>query len=323
MKAIANRDPYKIGLVAIASLAALAVLVTVLSTLSFGEKTYTAHIQHTAGMRVGEDVQVAGVSVGQVKSIELGPDDVVVEFTVKSDIRLGADTTGAVKVATLLGTHYFAVDPQGEGTLADDTIPLDRTEVPYNLQDVIDGGTEALGELDAPLLARALTVVADATEAGQEEFGPALKGVARISEVIARRTGQTGELLEAARAVSDQLSDSTEDILGLMRSTTLVLDEIQSRRDAIRSLLVKAGALADALNSVVSQTQGDLDVALRDVRSVLKMLKEQDDILVRALASLAPSVRYIANASGNGPWLSATTDSVVPDPLVCKGQGTC
>lgn len=323
MKAIANRDPYKIGLAAVAAIAALAIVITVISTISFGEKSYTAHIQHTAGLRAGEDVQIAGVSVGQVKSIELGPSDVVVEFTVKSDIRLGADTTGAVKVATLLGTHYFAVDPQGEGSLADDTIPLTRTEVPYNLQDVIDGGTEALGELDAPLLAKALTVIADTTEAGQEEFGPALRGVARISEVVARRTGQTGELLEAARAVSDQLSDSTADILDLMRSTTLVLDEIQTRRDAIRSLLVKAAALADALNSVVNQTQGDLDVALRDVRAVLGMLKEQDDILVRALTNLAPSVRYISNASGNGPWLSATTDNVTPDPLVCNGQGTC
>ncbi|HSV41196.1 MAG TPA: MlaD family protein [Nocardioidaceae bacterium] len=323
MKKLVNQDPYKVGLVAVAIGVLFAGLVTVVSTIDFGVKNYTAHIEHTAGLRAGEDVQIAGVNVGQVKSIELNGQDVLITFTVKSDIELGADTEGEVKVATLLGTHYFAVDPQGAGSLPDDEIPLDQTNVPYNLQDIIDKGTEAIGSIDAELIAKALTTMSTTIEAGADEFGPALEGVARVSEVIATRSNQAGDLLEAARAVAEQLSDSTADIVQLMRSTTVVLDEIQTRRAAIHSLLVKTAALADSLNSIIGSTEDDLNVALRDVRSVLTMLKGQDATLRNALELLAPSFRYLANATGGGPWVTATTDSAVPDPLVCKGQGTC
>jgi phospholipid/cholesterol/gamma-HCH transport system substrate-binding protein len=160
-------------------------------------------------------------------------------------------------------------------------------------------------------------------EQGQEEFGPALKGIARVSEVIATRSGQAGDLLAAARSVADQLSESTADIISLMKSTTVVLDEIQTRRAAIHSLLVKTSALADSLNAIIGQTQSDLTSALRDVRSVLTMLKGQDKTLKQALELLGPSMRYLANATGDGPWITATTENAVPDPLVCKGQGTC
>lgn len=323
MKKLVNQDPYKVGLVAVAIGVLVAGLITVISTVQFGVKTYTAHIAHTAGLRAGEDVQIAGVSVGQVKSIELAGQDVLVTFTVDNGIRLGSQTTGAVKVATLLGTHYFAVDPQGSGSLPDDSIPLAQTNVPYNLQDVIDRGTDALGKIDPELIARALTTMSSTIEQGQEEFGPALRGIARVSEVIATRSGQAGDLLEAARSVANQLSESTADIIALMKSTTVVLDEIQTRREAIHSLLVKTSALADSLNAIIGQTQGDLRAALRDVRSVLTMLKGQDRTLRNALELLGPSMRYLANATGDGPWITATTESAVPDPLVCKGQGTC
>lgn len=323
MKKLVNQDPYKIGLVAVAIGVVLAAVVTVVSTISFGTKTYTAHLAHTAGLRPGEDVQIAGVNVGQVKGIELGGQDVVVTFTVDSGMRLGSQTEAQVKVATLLGTHYLAIDPQGSGTLSGDSIPLAQTSVPYNLQDVIDRGTEALNKIDAPLIAKALTTMSQTLEASEDDFGPALQGIARVSEVIATRSTQAGDLLTAAKAVADQLSDSTADILQLMRQTTVVLDEIHTRRAAIHSLLVKSAALADALNSIVGSTEEDLGVALRNVRDVLGMLKQEDDTLKRALEVMAPSARYLANATGDGPWASAYTDQVTPDPLICKGKGTC
>ena len=45
--------------------------------------------------------------------IELMDTNVEVSFVLDEDIDLGSETTAAVKVATLLGTHYLEVDPQG------------------------------------------------------------------------------------------------------------------------------------------------------------------------------------------------------------------
>jgi len=263
------------------------------------------------------------VPSGEVKSVKLAGDEVIVEFTLDKGIRLGAQTTAAVRVATLLGTHYLAVDPQGSGSLTGDNLPRAQTSVPYNLQDVIDRGTEQLEKLDPALISKALTVVSETTEASQAEFGPALKGIARVSQVIATRTDQAGELLEAARGVADQLSDSSTDLLELMRQTNLVLDEVLGRRVEIHDLLVKTIALSKALTSIVTDTQADLKPALKDTHTVMAMLKSQEKKLQEALSVLAPTARYLANATGSGNYVTTVPADGLPDGLICKGKGTC
>jgi len=122
MKLLERQDPFRIGLVTIAAGAVVGLLVVLFTFVSFGTRSYTAVLAQTAGLRAGEDVEVYGIPKGEVKSIELAGDVVKVRFVLDSDIDLGDESTAAVKVATLLGTHYLAVSPAGSGHA--DTIPL-------------------------------------------------------------------------------------------------------------------------------------------------------------------------------------------------------
>jgi phospholipid/cholesterol/gamma-HCH transport system substrate-binding protein len=325
MKPMNARDPFKTGLVAIVIMGVIGAAVIFFSVVSFGTKRYTAVLEHTGGLRSGEDVQVHGVSKGEVTGIELEEDRVVVSFVLDSDIELGSRTSATVKVATLLGTHYLEVDPQGAGALADATIPLERTAVPYNLQDVLESGAGALEELDPELLAESLTQVAGTLGASQDEIRPALEGVARLSEIIATRSDQTGELLTAARSVTDQLATSHRDIVALMKQTNLVVTEVTSRREAIHRLLVETTELSRALRAIVESTQGELAPGLRDLNQVIRFLNQQDDQLEHVLDVMAPAVRYIANATGNGPWVDLYSDvpAIPADDVACRMRGDC
>jgi len=325
MKAMNARDPFRTGLVAIALLGVVGALVIFLSVANFGTQSYTAVLEHTGGLRAGEDVQVHGVHKGKVTGIKLEDDHVVVDFVLDSDVDLGSRTTATVKVATLLGTHYLEVDPLGTGALADATIPMDRTSVPYNLQDVLESGAGALEELDPELLAEALTQMAGTLGASQDQIRPALEGVARLSDVIATRSDQTGELLTAARSVTDQLAASSDDIIAMMKQTNLVVTEVTSRRQAIHRLLIETTELARALQSIVDSTKGKLQPALRDLNDVIRFLNQQDDQLQHVLEVMAPAARYVANAAGNGPWvdLFAHEPAMPADDVACHTRGDC
>lgn len=323
MKALADRDPFRIGLVALVVAGLIGGLVVMLSVASFGTTTYTAELEHTAGLRKGEDVQVHGVSVGKVTGIRLEDRHVEVSFVLDSDLDLGSETTATVKVATLLGTHYLEIDPQGDGSLEAGRIPLERTQVPYNLQDVIEGGTRQLEELDAVQLAKSLTAASDTLAAAGDDIGPALEGVGRLSEMVARRSEQSGELLRAARGVSDQLARSSDDIVGLMEQTNLVVSEVTARRRAIHRLLVETTSLSRALTAIVSETQGHLRPALMDLDTALDALNAEDDELERVLQVMAPAVRYIANATGSGPFIDLYSLEALPaDDARCR-MGDC
>ncbi|MCW2857408.1 MAG: hypothetical protein JWR52_3023 [Marmoricola sp.] len=321
MKPLADRDPFRVGLVAMAVGVLVAGLVLVVTFVSFGKTEYHAILAQTAGLRVGEDVEIHGVPTGKVKSIVLDGDTVRVGFTVSSNLHLGTSTTAAVKVATLLGTHYLAVDPSGSGSL--DTIPLAHTSVPYNLQDVLEKGTGNLQKLDPVLLAKALTETSKTLTATSQNIGPALDGVARLAEAVQKRSGQTGDLIAAARSVTNQLSASSGDIVVLMRDGNLVLAEINSRRAAIHTLLTETTTLASNLASIVSSTKSDMAPALRQLNVVLTTLRSQDATLKSVLDQMAPTVRYLANATGNGPWgdLWLKSPAIPPDDLACRAGG--
>lgn len=53
MKALSQRDPFKLGLIALLVGGLLVGAVVVISVIPFGEKKYTAVIAQTAGLRVG------------------------------------------------------------------------------------------------------------------------------------------------------------------------------------------------------------------------------------------------------------------------------
>ena len=321
MKSIGRQDPFRVGLATIAAGAVVALLVGFFTFVSLGTRSYTAMLAQTAGLRAGEDVEVYGIPKGKVKSIELAGDVVRVRFVLDKDIDLGNRTTAAVKVATLLGTHYLAVTPGGSGRA--DTIPLARTSVPFNLQDVLEKGTANLEKLDPELLARALTEASKTLTATNDQIGPALTGIARLSEAVQNRSDQTGDLLAAARGVTSQLSASSSDIVALMRQANLVISEITRRRDAIHTLLVETTTLAGNLAGIIEQTKADMGPALRQLNAVLETLRDEDATLKDVLGKIAPTVRYFANATGNGAWgdLWLKDPALPPDDASCRLGG--
>lgn len=315
MKAIENRDPFKLGVLAIVIGLVVAVGVVVLSSLSFGKSTYTAYLAQSAGLKPKEDVQIAGVLMGEVKSVDLagaghcGPGTspttacVKVTFTVDSGVHLGSQTTADVKVATLLGTHLLAVTPTGGGSLLGGQVPLAQTSVPFNLQDVLNKGAQTLQQIDAKQLATLLNTMTTELTPSTRIVGPALEGVVRLSTVVANRSGQIGDLLKAARSVTTQLSTSSGDLITLMKQTNLVVQEVTDRRDAIHLLLVETAKLAKNVNSIITDTKADTGPALAALNGVLAQLRAQDATLRHVLDVMAPAARYLANAAGNGPYL--------------------
>src|SRR5207237_8635802 len=123
---------------AVAGLAGLALgVVTALKARSLpviGDgTTYSAEFSEAAGLAEGNDVRIAGVEVGHVSDVRLRGDHVLVSFRVKG-AWLGDATGAAIRLKTVLGQQYLALDPQGAGTLdPGPPTPRSRTAAPYHI----------------------------------------------------------------------------------------------------------------------------------------------------------------------------------------------
>ncbi len=223
MKPFSERNPVIIGA---ASLAAIVLLVLAAFRaqdlpLIGGGDTYYASFAESGGLRVNDEVRIAGVRVGKVNSVELEDGAVRVGFKVKTDATLGEDTAAAIKVKTLLGAMYLSLEPEGDGELDEgSTIPVERTTSPFDVVDAFEGLAETSAEIDTDQLAASLTTLADLTRNTPEEFQSALSGVSALSETVASRDEQINSLLQNLESVSTVLNERDEDIVTLMRDPT-------------------------------------------------------------------------------------------------------
>ena len=306
-----------IGVAGVIATAVMGLVVAAISFIPLGQRDVTAIVEHSAGLRVGEEVQVAGVGSGEVRGIHLDGHQVRIDFTIDRDVRLGRSSRASVKVATLLGSHFLEVVPAGSGSLKDDTIPLSRTSVPFNLQDVIEGSTDALDELEGATMAESFQVVADALRDTPDEAQAAIEGVAQLSAMAAKRTDQMRALLDFSEKVTGDLARNSQEILDLMKQSTLVLEELTKRRDAIRAMLVDSKRLAREISGVLADNEAQLDPLMKDFKAALANLRKQEQKVTASIEGLGTMSRYFANAAGNGPWIDLHVPVGLADNLTC------
>jgi len=319
-----ERNPVIIGLVSMSVLAVLLVAAFRAQDLPVigGGDTYYAEFAEAGGLQSDDEVRIAGVRVGQVKSIELADGVVRVAFQVKTDSGFGPDSRADIKVKTLLGSMYISLDPAGSGQLEEGaTIPIERTSSPFDVVEAFEGLADTAGDIDTDQLARSLTTLADLTRNTPEEFRAALDGVSRLSTNIADKNEEIGSLLQNLERVSSVLDDRDEDLVDLMSDADVLFQALVARRDQIHRLLVSTQELSRELTRLVRDTRGDLEPALQELEDVLAVLNKNEDNIDDSIRLMAPFYRVFTNTLGSGPWFDTYIQNLPPVPEVLNGGG--
>ncbi len=314
MKPIRERNPIAVALVGLAILATLALAAFFANALPFigGGTGYTAYFSEAAGLQPGNEVRVAGVKVGRVTGVSLAGNKVAVTFTVKS-AWVGNATTAAIKIKTVLGDKYLALDPLGTAQQNPaQPIPLSRTTSPYDVTQAFGGLGQELSQINTSQLARSLQTLSDAFSGTPPYARSALRGLASLSASIASRDAAVTSLLAGARKVTGTLAAEDARFQALLGDGNLLLAELRQRQAAIHSLLVSTQQLATQLSGLVADDQSRLGPALAALNQVTSVLAQNQANLARALALAGPYYRLLGNALGNGRWFDVYLCGVVP-----------
>lgn len=314
-----ERNPVVVGAISLVTLA-LALTVALRADdlpLIGGGDTYHAMFTEAGGLKPNDEVRIAGVRVGRVNDIALAGDEVKVTFKVEESAELGARTGAAIKVKTILGAMFLAIEPAGAGELPEGaTIPAARTTSPYDVVEAFEGLAETSADIDTDQLARSLTTLADLTRNTPDEFRGALDGLSRLSANVAAKDAQINELLVNLERVSTVLDERDEDIVALMRDSDVLFRALVARRQAVHDLLVSSSTLSRELTTLVRQSRADLAPALQHLENVVAVLNKNEDNLDNSLRLMAPFYRVFANTLGTGPWFDTWISNFPPVPQV-------
>jgi phospholipid/cholesterol/gamma-HCH transport system substrate-binding protein len=314
MKPLKERNPVAVALVGLAILAVLGLVTFYWDDLPvIGAGTgYTAYFAEAAGLQPGNEVRIAGVTVGKVTGVALAGAKVAVTFRVK-DEWVGNRTTAAIDIKTLLGDKYLALDPLGNAPQNPGTpIPLSRTTSPYDVTQAFSAVGQQISQINTTRLAASLRTLSAAFATTPPYVRSALRGLAALSESVAVKNKEVTSLLAGARKVTGTLAGQDARFGALIDDGNLLLAELQQRQEAIGALLVDTQSLAVQLSGLVDDDQATLGPALQSLDEVTTLLRTDQADLAQALALAGPYYRLLGDTLGNGRWFDVYLCGLIP-----------
>jgi phospholipid/cholesterol/gamma-HCH transport system substrate-binding protein len=284
-----------------------------------GTTTYTADFANASGISSGDEVRVAGITVGKVTGVSLHRGVVHVDFTADKGLAISRSARAEIKLATILGQHYLAVVP-GTGQRLDggDTIPLAQTKSAYTIDKFQVDANDAVQTIDDKALATAVNTLSHNLDGDPDATREALKGIAQVSQTVASRDDELRRLISSTRTVTDVVHGQQGNLMRLLGDSDKVAAMINARRETIRLLLRSTRSMVHEVSLLVRDNSQQLRPTLIQLKTLMGTLVKNKEYLDHTLKAVTAQSRYFANATGNGPWIEVfAPDFLVTDNIFC------
>lgn len=107
----------------------------------FENETYpvTARFTSISGLKEGSTIELAGVIVGKVNTIELdtGDYEAVVHLDVDKTVELQDDTIASIRTSGIIGDKYIKLTPGGSDIILEAGGEIEETEPSISLEELV------------------------------------------------------------------------------------------------------------------------------------------------------------------------------------------
>jgi phospholipid/cholesterol/gamma-HCH transport system substrate-binding protein len=107
------------------------------SLLGVGGYLITADFPSSAGLKVGANVEIAGVAIGRVESISLKNDQAHLVLRMQPQVKITEDAIVSIKTKGLIGERFVNISPGGSDRLVPPNGRLTEVEPPVDLEELI------------------------------------------------------------------------------------------------------------------------------------------------------------------------------------------
>lgn len=317
-----NYNRIGLGVTAIAVVTVLIGAMLIVKVADIGYRQYTARFLQAAALKPGNPITVAGIPVGEVTAMRLAGDHVEAKLKVRDDLALGDDSRAVIKVTTILGSRYLALQPAGAGSLPDNIFDLAHTDVPYDLQEALADVTTTYEQVDTDTFAQTLGILGKQMRDLPAVLPQALENTHTLSTIVAERPDQLGSLLKTTEVVSNTLHSQQSTIGSLVNQGNSLVGEFVTRRASFQTLMTALTNLVETLSGIVIDDRPELEKLLTNLRELSDMLGQHDDLLRSTLQAGPVALRGLANATGTGNAVDLNVpNGLLIDSWMCAISG--
>jgi phospholipid/cholesterol/gamma-HCH transport system substrate-binding protein len=282
----------RVGVVSIVALLGLLVFAV---TAQNGLPDYVPGVQRTSmdatfanvgALTAGNDVRIADVRVGYVKSIALHNGIPVVSMSLDGSPKVYGNASAIIRAQSGLGQKYIDINPgtASAGSLPSGGIPESRTQSATDLNDVLNA-LDPQTRADTQSLLRAVGGGLDGRgqqlSAGLSALPTDLSAISSISKALSQNQGaDLATVLRAANDLSGHLQGQQAALARLVRGTGITL-----------------GALGTAKGQPLTTLLNNAPTGLTSLHSALSSLNQPLQDLGAAGVALQPGAAKLAAAT--------------------------
>ncbi|MEU0543881.1 MlaD family protein [Nocardia sp. NPDC005978] len=274
------------GIAGVAVCSVLLLAAAALYVVPIGQRTYVADFAISGGARAGDEVRVAGINVGKIREVELAGDHVEISFTVKSDVRVGHESTAEVKMLTPIGGHYLAVGLAGDKELGDRHIPRERTATPFELSDILDKGTPLFGKVDATTTRGTVEELERALNDQPDALRGVITNANELTGLLAERTEQLDTALEVSDEYVAAIADDRAILADFVRQLGTVADSLGNRKADIVGVFNLVKRLLLIINRPVMAYGDTLEPPITEIEQLFSKVFDDPNRIDVVIASL-------------------------------------
>ncbi|HZQ32587.1 MAG TPA: virulence factor Mce family protein [Mycobacterium sp.] len=243
--------------------------------------TVVAYFPEALALYPGDVVQIMGVQVGNIDSIEPTGDKMKVTFHYDNSYKVPANATASILNPTLVASRTIQLSPAYTGgpVMKDGAvIPLERTQVPVEwdeLRNSINRILQGLGPTD------------------KDPKGPFGDIIESAANGLAGKGQQINNTLNSLSEALTALNKGRGDFFGVVKSLAVFVNALYQSDQQFVSLNNNLASFTNKFN----QTNHDVSDALRNLNELLsttrQFVDQNSDVLVHDIDNLADTTNAI------------------------------
>lgn len=318
-----------LGLVYVALLAMFVVLTVAMYNKAFTPVVMARVDAGKTGLQLlpHSDVKIRGLIVGEVRSIDIAPND-----RAEIHIALQPDKVGAIPRGvsarlipkTLFGEKFVDLippkNPAGHGLAAGTVIHEDTSKESVEINKVLDDLMPLLNAIPPAKLNATLNALATALDGRGAQIGHSIDLVSRLVPKLNRSMPDLKHDIKRIGDVAKIANEAAPDVLRTLRNTIVTSRTIVAKRQTLaQTLTTGIGVTQNATNFVADNGNRliGVNIAGRDTLALLARYSPEVPCVLRGLVKIKPRLEQALGAGQ--PGLHATVELTKPRPSYKPG----
>lgn len=311
------RNPMTWGAGALVFGTVVALVLTAIYLSPPWQRLITFYTDDAASIRQGDEVRMAGITVGAVKDLTFKQNQVRVQARVDNDAFVGDQSQVAVRMLTVVGGYYVNIDSVGNAPLGDKPIPRERVTMPYSLIRTLTDTTKVTDNVAPKPINESLNQIQDGLSGKNVESLAAIIDAGNsLMSTIERQRGQVTEILDVSDEFVRAAAEYREPLVQLVRKVSIVIATLELYS---RGFAGAIDGLGDAVLGL--RTVGDFYLnhrvefieKVRQYQERARLFVERNGLTVRVLHRVQNLFDRVLDAQNASPGLLAT-DLCIPVP---------